>query len=119
MLEIDGWTFILIGLATFRLTRLIVFDRITEFIRKPFLEEFVEQNEQGQEETYIVPKGSGIRKWMGELLSCYWCTGIWVSFFWVLFYLFYPNVAVFLILIFALAGFAAIIETIISRLLGE
>lgn len=37
MFSIDGWSFFLIGLATFRLTRLIVFDKITEMLRMPFL----------------------------------------------------------------------------------
>ncbi len=30
-------------------------------------------------------KGKGLRKWIGELLSCYWCTGVWVSAFFISF----------------------------------
>ncbi|MCT4574603.1 CotY/CotZ family spore coat protein, partial [Bacillus thuringiensis] len=25
--------------------------------------------------TFTKVKGNGLRKWIGELLSCYWCTG--------------------------------------------
>lgn len=44
-------------LATYRITRLIVNDTITEFIRVkiPF------------------------ERWYGELIRCPWCTGVWVA----------------------------------------
>lgn len=119
MLTIDGWTFFLLVLASFRLTRLVVFDRITEFMRKPFFDEIVETDETGREETYLVPKARGWRKFFGELLNCYWCTGFWVSLFFVLLYSYFPQVAEPVILIFALAGAAAIIETVISWFVGE
>ena len=104
MLAVDGWTFFLLALASFRITRLIVFDRITEFIRRPFFDEIVEKNEMGQEE---------------ELLDCYWCTGFWVSLLLFLLYWFFPQVAEPVILVFALAGAAAIIETVIGWFIGE
>jgi len=118
LLGINVWTLLMIGLASFRLTRLVVFDKITEFIRRPFLDEVVEVNENGDEEVYILPKEKGIRRWIGELLSCYWCSGIWCSAFLVGLYLFYPIVAEPLIVILAVASVAAIIETFIQYLLG-
>ncbi|MEH7255563.1 DUF1360 domain-containing protein, partial [Neobacillus niacini] len=45
-MDIDLFTFILLALASFRLTRLIVFDKITEFIRQPFFDEIKEENEE-------------------------------------------------------------------------
>lgn len=97
-----GWfDLVILILASFRLTHLIVFDSITEFIRKPFLDE------SGQE---IIIKGTGIRHFMGKLLSCYWCTGIWSSILVVLLYVYVPvTYPVFLIL--AVAGAAAFIES--------
>ena len=65
--------------ATFRLTRLIVFDKITAFIRKPFHKIVEDQDEQGDTVTYLEIKGKGLQRWIGELLSCYWCTGIWCA----------------------------------------
>ncbi|RHW43240.1 DUF1360 domain-containing protein [Neobacillus notoginsengisoli] len=105
---------IVMGLASFRLTRIIVFDKITEFIRAPFLDEIEENGD-----VYVVPKPSGLKKWIGELLSCYWCTGIWASAGLLGMYVFLPKVGIAVILIFAVAAIGGIIETIIGRLLGS
>lgn len=119
MFSIDGWSFFLIGLATFRLTRLIVFDKITEMLRMPFFDEVEEVNPAGDKEVYLVPKQGKFKRWIGELLSCYWCTGIWVSLFLVFLYSFYPIIAEPFIVILAVAAIGAIIETIISAFLGK
>ena len=42
--------------ATFRLTRLIVFDKITTFIRKPFHKIVEDQDEEGNRITYLEMK---------------------------------------------------------------
>lgn len=110
---------LMLALASFRLTRLIVNDKITEFIRAPFFDEFEEKNAEGETETYITPKKGGIRGFFGELLSCYWCTGIWSSIFLFGLYVLYPLVATPIILVMAVAGLAAIIETIVQRLSNE
>ncbi|WP_059173298.1 DUF1360 domain-containing protein [Bacillus sp. FJAT-27445] len=104
----------LIGLASFRLTRVIVYDKIAEFIRAPFLDEVTEDGD-----VYIVPKPGEIRKWIGELISCYWCTGMWVSAGLLGVYFFIPKFGVPFILILAVAAVGSIIETIIGRLLGD
>lgn len=116
--QIDPWIFCLVALAAFRLTRLFVFDKITEFIRRPFFNE-VEEEIDGETEVFIVPKETGIRKWIGELLSCYWCTGIWVSIFLILLYYYTPNVAEPIIIVLAVAAVAAMIETVINWFLGN
>lgn len=108
---------LIISLASFRLTRLIVFDKITEFIRSPFFEEEVEVNEDGEEEIYYVPKKGLMTNFIGELLSCYWCTGIWTATAICFVYLLWPLYATPFLLILAVAGIAAIIETIVQRLL--
>ncbi|WP_062047188.1 DUF1360 domain-containing protein [Bacillus sp. JCM 19034] len=96
--------------ATYRLTRLIVFDSITAFIRNPFLEVTYIEDEKGQlfEETKI--KGKGFQKWVGELLSCYWCIGIWSAAFVVLLYLFVAQLFV-VFLILAVAGVASLLQS--------
>ena len=110
---------ILLALASFRFTRLLVFDKITEFLRAPFFDELQEENEDGELETYFVPKETGIKKFIGELISCYWCTGFWVSALLVGFYLYNATYALPIILIFAVAGLGAIIETVVQNLLGK
>jgi Protein of unknown function (DUF1360) len=105
---------IIISLASFRLTRLMVFDKITEIIRSPFFDEVIEDDE-----VFLIVKPKGIRKWIGELLSCYWCTGIWVSAFLVAGQTFFSVFFTPLTLILAIAGIASVIETIVSKWLGE
>jgi hypothetical protein len=113
-MKIDFLNFTLLALASFRLTRLIVFDKITAFLRDPFFDEIEEENEEGTMEVYYLPKGTPIKKFIGELLSCYWCTGVWVSVAVVIGYLLLPAVFVPIILVFAVAGLAAIVESIIQ-----
>jgi hypothetical protein len=113
-MNIDLLTFIILGLACFRLTRLIVFDKITEFLRQPFFDEITEENEDGTVEVYYLPKSTSIKKFIGELLSCYWCTGVWISAAVVTGYLFLPALFVPIILVFAVAGLAAILESVVQ-----
>ncbi|PGT78107.1 MULTISPECIES: DUF1360 domain-containing protein [Bacillaceae] len=108
--------FIILAFAAFRLTRLIVFDKITAFIRNPFHREVEEMNDNGEYEVYIEIKGSGLRAWIGELLSCYWCTGVWCTGFLYGIWWIWPQGAEPLLMILAVAGVAGIIESIVSRI---
>ncbi len=108
--------FLILAFASFRLTRLMVFDKITGFIRRPFHREVEEINENGESEIYIEIKGKGLRAWIGELLSCYWCTGIWCTAILYGLWLIWPLGAEPLIIILAIAGLAGMIESIVGRL---
>ncbi|WP_423801517.1 DUF1360 domain-containing protein [Neobacillus sp. SAB-20_R2A] len=118
-MKISFMQLLLLALASFRFTRLIVFDKITEFLRNPFFDEVEEVNAEGEVEIYYIPKKFGIRRFMGELLSCYWCTGIWSSAILVGISFLFPVWAEPIILILAVAGMAAIIETIIQYFIGK
>jgi len=109
-------SFAIFALASFRLTRLIVFDTITAPFRRLFHEEQEEVNEQGEVETYIVIKGKGLRSWIGELLSCYWCTGIWCTAALLLIYIFFPVISMWFNLLLAIAAAAGLIEAVVSKL---
>lgn len=109
----------ILSLASFRLTRLFVFDKITEFIRDPFFDEIKEVNEDGVTEVYYLPKEKGIKKFFGELLSCYWCTGIWASAGIVGITLLFPKLSFPIIQIFAVAGLASILETIVQHFIEK
>lgn len=106
--------FILI-LASFRLTRLIVLDNITEFLRRPFHQTVEEELPDGTKETYIEIKGTGIRYWIGELLSCHWCTGFWCTTIIYLSYTFWTSIVSPIVTILAVAGSASIIQTLIEK----
>lgn len=112
----NWFSFFLLSLAVFRLTRLIVFDQITSFLRAPFMEEVEETDENGLTEVYLIPKRHGFRGWIGQLISCYWCTGIWMSILLIVMQWTIPVVGDPLVILLAVAGLAAIIETIIQAL---
>ncbi|MEN2767376.1 DUF1360 domain-containing protein [Ornithinibacillus xuwenensis] len=117
---IDGWfEFTLLMLASFRLTRLIVFDKITSFIRKPFHHEVEEVDTDGTTVTFIEIKGQGIRHWLGELLSCYWCSGIWCTAILFVLLVSWPTGGEVIITLLAIAGAAGICEAIVQRLINE
>jgi len=118
-MDISWIKFVLVSLAIFRITRLIVFDQITAFIRAPFLMEYEQTNLLGEKESYLVPRESGLRGWIGKLISCYWCTGIWTAAAVVFFQWKFPVIVDPILLVFGLAGMAAIIETIVQNLISD
>lgn len=100
--------FIMIILASYRFTHLIVFDKITEFIRKPFLKTTT-ITENGHEKTKKLPDSK-----LGYLLNCYWCAGVWSAIIFGLGYILYPMIFIPAIFIFAIAGGQTIIETFVG-----
>ncbi|WNF35804.1 DUF1360 domain-containing protein [Bacillaceae bacterium IKA-2] len=108
MIEISWMIFIMIILASYRFTHLIVFDKITEFIRKPFLKKKM-IIEDGHAKIKKAPDSK-----FGYLLNCYWCAGIWSAIFFGLGYILYPNYFIPAIFIFAIAGAQTIIETFVG-----
>ncbi|WP_445486714.1 DUF1360 domain-containing protein [Niallia sp. 03133] len=118
-MNIHAMDFILLILASFRITRLMVYDRITEFIRNMVVEEIMEKNETGEDEIYYVPKAGKVRGFFGELISCYWCTGVWSAIFLTFLYFFLPAIGTPFILVFAIAGAASLIEALLQRVLPD
>nr|WP_295973809.1 DUF1360 domain-containing protein [uncultured Bacillus sp.] len=116
-MDISFYELFVISLACFRLTRLMVYDRITMFIRRIFMEEVEEIDEKGEKEIYLVPKKGFIKSFFGELLSCYWCTGIWSAMILYIFYAYLPLYAIPVILVLAVSGIGAVIETFIQRIM--
>lgn len=108
MKDLTWMSYIMLILASYRLTHLIVFDKITEFLRKPFMKKIEVQTEHG-------PKMKEVpRTLFGYLLNCYWCAGVWSAIFLGGFYLISPKYAMFLIFILSIAGAQAIIETFVG-----
>jgi uncharacterized protein DUF1360 len=58
-----------IGLASYKLGRLIAKDKVTSFVRAPVTEDF-EATE---------PKPEGAARALGELVTCPYCIGVWVA----------------------------------------
>ncbi|MBS4207943.1 DUF1360 domain-containing protein [Bacillus sp. FJAT-50079] len=118
-MNMDWFQFTLFSIAVFRLTRLIVYDQITAFIRAPFMIDYEEMDEHGDMVIYQLPRESGLRGWIGALLSCYWCTGVWAAIGLISLHLIYPQIAQPITIILAVAGLAAVIETAIQAMIKE
>ena len=66
----------LIGTASYKLSRLISKKKVTAFVRAPFTEL---EGTGGPAELEETPRGSGLRRAIGELLVCPYCLGLWAS----------------------------------------
>lgn len=117
LMENQWFMLIAFSIAVFRLTRLFVYDKITAFIREPFHREVMMKDESGEEAVYIEIKGKGIQAFIGELLSCYWCTGVWCSLILYIGCRLWPGGFEPVIIILAIAGLGGILETVVSKLL--
>jgi hypothetical protein len=67
---------LLLGLATFRTGRVLAFEQVAEPLREPFTTTQPDQYGAGEN---VVAQGAGMRKALGQLLSCPLCTGTWVA----------------------------------------
>lgn len=67
---------VLLGFATYRLGRMLAFDRIMDPFRAPFTK--VVDDNSGDGKT-VVPRGTGVQQSLGQLLSCPICAGTWVA----------------------------------------
>jgi len=66
----------------------------------------------GREIQTRMRRGIGMRRVIGDLLSCPWCVGVWVSAGLIYFYFFVPYIAWLFILILAIAEIGSLTQTI-------
>jgi hypothetical protein len=74
--SIDPWDVALLGTATFKLSRLLTKDKVTSFLRSP-VARF--DSPGAGPEVNDAPRGEGIQRAVGELVTCPFCTGQWVG----------------------------------------
>lgn len=67
---------LIFGVATHKLSWLLAREPITSPIRAPFTELEEVKNPTKVEEK---PRGTGLQKTIGQLLTCHFCLGMWVS----------------------------------------
>ena len=67
---------LLIGTASYKVSRLISKKKVTAFVRAPFTEL---EGKGGPAELEEKPRGSGLQRAAGELLLCPYCLGLWAS----------------------------------------
>jgi hypothetical protein len=98
--------FVILSLATFRLTRLFVHDKITAFFREQFYD-------AKKLKTGIVlekPK-SGARRTLADLMSCQWCFSMWAGAIIIFSYELTPY-AWYPILVLALSGVSSFFQCV-------
>jgi hypothetical protein len=110
--ELNLTDYVLITLASWRLTRLFVYDVITKFFR----EQFFDVVKVGKGYTLEKPK-VGPRRVLADLVTCPWCIGLWaaatVSFFYLLTpYAVYPTI---FLALAAVATFLQILTNLIAN----
>ncbi|MCE5197799.1 MAG: DUF1360 domain-containing protein [Armatimonadota bacterium] len=102
--------FFLIGLATARLSDIISTDEIMQWLREPFVQ--IETGEiAGREVQERTGRGHGIRKVIGDLLSCPWCVSVWIAAGLTYLYFAFPRWVWLFILFMAIAEVGAILQT--------
>ena len=98
LVSVPPFDAVIIALATFRITRLIVYDKIAHWFRDLF------------------STGGGPIGTIADLLQCPWCIGIWASLV-VVFCYFIFSWAWFVIFFLAMAAVGSILQ-VISNLIG-
>lgn len=104
--------YVLITLASWRLTRLFVYDIITRWFR----EQFWDVKKVGRGYQLEKPK-VGPRRTIADLLDCPWCFGVWATAMVTFFYLITPY-AIFPVVLLALSAVATFLQ-ILTNLVGN
>ena len=121
--EMSPFQFIILALATFRLTRLVVADFVTRWFRDMFMQTIVVRDElAGKDYLRHEKPERGPFRVVADLLGCPWCVGVWMAFVSLaLYYLavsgIFPGAWV-VIYVFALAGAGEFGYATIGALLG-
>jgi hypothetical protein len=74
--KIKPFDIVLLGIATHKLTRIVAKDRITGALRAPFVH-YVKSAGEGEVEEQ--PRGRGLQRAVGLLVSCPYCLGPWAA----------------------------------------
>lgn len=121
---VTPFQFIVLSLAAFRMTRLLVADYIMLWLR----DMCVNVKEETSPETGLLcvvreKPLKGARLLFANLLGCPWCVGVWMAFLVIVMYIgvvldVFPMGRV-IIYIFAIAGAASLIQTIVSGLMAQ
>ena len=90
---------VIVVLATYRMTRIVVFEQIFKYLRNVL---------KKREDLYVIGT-------LSSIITCPWCAGVWVTLIIVVFYFLIPF-GVVLVYVLALAGVASMV-ILLSNLL--
>jgi len=101
------------ALATYRVVRLMTYDKILVFIRDWFLDVAILDG--------IVVRTKpawGFRREVAELLECAWCTGVWAASFVVFIYLL-SDIGRVAVIVLAVSAFGTAMQLVVRRYVTE
>jgi hypothetical protein len=96
--QVDAGQLLLVGTASHKVSRMIAKDKVTSPLRAPFTEL---EGKGGPAELEERSRGTGMRKAIGELLTCPFCLDLWVVAAFSVGLLFAPRVTRFVASLFA------------------
>lgn len=108
--EISVLDVVLLSCATLRLTRLIMYDKITAFFREQFYDVVTQKTKR-----FLEKPIQGPRRTITDLLECPWCVGMW-SAATILFFYYLTPYAWFPIVLLALSGIATTVHLLVQLL---
>lgn len=114
-LQIEFFDAVLITLATFRLIRLVVYDKIMRWFRDLFFQKISIEGEFAGA-TLRQKHVSGPLRTLSDLVTCPWCFGVWAAFM-VSFFYFLTPYAWYPIFFLAVAGVASLAQ-LLANLIG-
>jgi hypothetical protein len=104
----------LLGVATHKLSMLVAQDAVMSPLRAPFTELREKQSPKNVDEK---PRGKGLRRSIGELITCKFCVGQWVASFFTYGLVFAPAVTRLVASIFAIVALSDHLHQIYKALM--
>jgi hypothetical protein len=74
--QLKPFDLVLLSLSTYRLGRLVSYDKVFEPIRSVVTETTLDETGAGNT---VEPKGRGAQRSLGEMISCPICSGTWIA----------------------------------------
>jgi hypothetical protein len=105
--RVDARDIVLFAIATQKLSRVITKDKVTSALRAPFTEV---EGKGGAGELEERGRGQGLRRAIGDLLTCPFCLGTWIASGLIYGFIFSPRVTRTLASIFAVSGIADFLQ---------
>src|SRR5881392_2255345 len=103
----------LLGIATHKLSRVVAKDRITSILRAPFVSYI---HSAGAGEVEEEPRGRGIQRGIGQLISCPFCLAPWCAIVLSFGFIFSPRVIRFFTVILASVTMSDFLHRIYAKL---
>lgn len=110
LVSVPWFDALMMALATMRITRLVVYDKIARWFRELFVQRRT-YVENGVRMVELSPRKSGFMRTVYDLLQCPWCIGVWSSLIVVYCYYIFPW-AWSIIFFLAIAGAGSLLQVI-------